>query len=102
MQAKDIKDHDFVWAVMMTPHPGQVDPNCAPWRMRWNVQPWLESIYGPIPEKLFLYKTDVMIKKRLVQGCQGCDCRGDLHIWGECKDELCCPRPWWWEEREND
>lgn len=96
-QAKDIGDHHFIWAVMMTPHPGQTNPNAAPWRFSWEVKAKLEEVYGPIPDRLFLYKKDVLIRKRLIQGCEGCDCRQDFHVWGECRDELCCPRPWWWE-----
>lgn len=97
MKCKDIKDSDFLWAVMMAPFSG-INGSAAPWRARWHVQKELEAIYGPLPEKLFLAKARKMGRKRLVSGCTNCTCRGDYHLWGECFDETCCPKPWDWEK----
>lgn len=81
MQCKDIPDAVVCDAIRHTPGTGE--PAAAPWRMRWDVQAALETVTGPIPERLFLAKMRRLFAKHLVGGCD-CGCRGDYHLIEEC------------------
>jgi len=76
----DIPDELFLEAVRNTePVSGRSN-----WRMRWAVRETLESLIGPVPEKLFLAKARKLGLKGKLHGCTSCDCRGDYHLPEEC------------------
>ncbi|MFB6505531.1 hypothetical protein ACFC07_22430 [Streptomyces sp. NPDC056099] len=89
MQCKDIPDELVCDVVRRTPPPWPTSPGAAPWRMRWDVQAALETVTGPLPEKLFLAKISKLFAKRLLGGCD-CGCRGDYHLCEECDYAYCC------------
>ncbi|MGW0757120.1 hypothetical protein ACWD1Y_11630 [Streptomyces sp. NPDC002814] len=79
MQCKDIPDEALCDAVRRT----RPLSSAVPWRMAWDVQTALETVLGPIPNKLFLAKVRKLFAKRLLGGCD-CGCRGDYHLIEEC------------------
>ncbi|OSC76466.1 hypothetical protein B5180_01545 [Streptomyces sp. BF-3] len=86
MQCKDIPDQTFVEAVRRT------TPVGTSWRMRWDVHTELESVFGPIPDNLFMAKARRLIDRGLIGGCP-CGCRGDFHPSDECLSPGYCCRP---------
>lgn len=84
MQCKDIADEALCDAVRSTPQRWPLSPGAAPWRMAWDVQAALETVTGPVPDKLFLAKVRKLFAKGLLGGCH-CGCRGDYHLTAECR-----------------
>jgi hypothetical protein len=82
MQCKDIPDDEFLQAVLRVPGTSVIG-----WRMRWDVHAELETVLGPIPEKLLLAKARRLMDRGLLGGCP-CGCRGDYHP--RCNDPYCC------------
>lgn len=84
-KCSDIPDDLFLAAVRVTEH-----GESSYWRMRSDVQATLETAIGPVPEKLFLAKAKKLGKKRKLEGCTDCTCRGDYHLPWECDERHCC------------
>lgn len=86
MKCSDIPDEVFALAVLATTaSDGTRSPDS--WRMRWDVKDVLETVLGPIPEKLFVAKAAKLMASKKLMGCP-CGCRGDYHL--ECdKDPHC-------------
>ncbi|MER7761530.1 hypothetical protein [Streptomyces sp. NPDC097619] len=84
MQCKDIPDEILCDAVRHTAPPWPLQPGDARWRMSWDVHDALETVMGPIPERLFRAKIKRLFAKGLLGGCD-CGCRGDFHLTEECK-----------------
>lgn len=82
----DIDDGAFMAAVAATPPRG-----AGHWRNRHDVQATLERALGAaVPEKLFLAKARKLGRRRLLEGCTECTCRGDYHLPRECHAQRCC------------
>lgn len=89
----DIDDEQFMAAVAATaPRHGVC------WRNRGDVRATLERMLGAtIPEKLFLAKARKLGRRRKLEGCTDCSCRGDYHLPRECHARRCCyPRDHDW------
>lgn len=85
----DIDDGAFMAAVAATPPRGG-----SHWRNRHDVQATLEQALGAaVPEKLFLAKARRLGRRRLLEGCTECTCRGDYHLPRECHVQRCCYPP---------
>ncbi|WP_330335636.1 hypothetical protein OHS33_39045 (plasmid) [Streptomyces sp. NBC_00536] len=84
MQCKDIPDDTLRDAVRRTPQRWPLRPGTVPTRMSWDVHAELETVTGPIPDKLFLAKIRRLFAKGILGGCD-CGCRGDFHLIEECR-----------------
>lgn len=85
MQCKDIPDEALCDAVLRSPQHWPLSPGAVRWRMAWDVQAALETVIGPVPDRLFLAKVRKLFAKGLLGGCD-CGCRGDYHLIEECRN----------------
>jgi hypothetical protein len=90
VKCSDIPDDVFMAAVEATE---PMSPGGC-WRHRRDVRATLERILGTeLPEKLFLAKARKLGRKRRLEGCTNCSCRGDYHTPRECRRWRCCYSP---------